>query len=107
MSRRIILSPDARAQLDAAARWYSRKEINLPRRFRAEVQSTLLGIARYPYAYVRIDAAVRRACMNRFRYYIYFRFNAERVLVTGIIHQRRADTVWKDRIDNFGGRSDD
>ena len=37
MSRRIILSPDARANLQSAARWYRREDMNLSRRFKAEV----------------------------------------------------------------------
>ena len=99
MSRRIILSPDARADLESAARWYRRKEINLSHRFRAEVRSTLLRIARNPYSFMRYDVAVRRACMDRFRYYIFFRFNADEVFVRAIIHQRRSDAIWKDHLD--------
>jgi plasmid stabilization system protein ParE len=101
MNRRIILSPGARADLNAAARWYRQKEINLSRRFKAEVWSTLLRIARYPYSFVRDDAAVRRACMTRFPYYIYFRFDPDQVNVEAISHQRRSDAVWKDRIEEF------
>ncbi len=41
MNRRIVLSPDAWADLDSAARWYDRIERNLSRRFRAEVDKTL------------------------------------------------------------------
>ena len=98
MSRRIILSPDARADLEDAARWYRRKESHLSQRFKAEVRSTLLRIARYPYSFVRETGAVRRACTNRFRYYIFFRFNATTVFVRAIIHQRRLEAIWKDRI---------
>jgi toxin ParE1/3/4 len=107
MNRRIILSPDARADLNAAARWYRHQEINLSRRFKAEVRSMLLRIARHPYAFVREDAAFRRARMTRFPYYIYFRFNADKVRVTAIIHQRRSDAIWKDRIEELPEISDD
>src|SRR5918992_5088074 len=99
MIRRIVLSPDARAEFDAAARWYRRQGINLSRRFIAEVRSTLLRIARHPYGFVQVDRAVRRASMNRFRYNIHFRLRADRVVVVAISHQRRADSVWKGRLD--------
>jgi hypothetical protein len=44
---------------------------------------------------------------NRFRYRIDFNFDANTVLVLAITHQRRQDTVWKDRIDEFKRRRDD
>ena len=107
MSRRIILSPDAWADLDAAARWYNRKETNLSRRFRAEVDKTLFRIARYPYASLRVRDLGRRVLTNRFPYRIDFTFDASSVLVFAITHQRREDTVWKDRIDQFAGEASD
>ena len=107
MSRRIILSPDARADLDAAARWYRRTDINLSHRFRSEVRSTILRTAQYPYASLRVDDRVRRVLTNRFRYRIDFDFNASNVRVLAITHQRRADTVWKDRIDRFAEETSD
>ena len=35
--------------------------------------------------------------MRRFRYYIYFTVTPYSVYVERITHQRRADTVWKER----------
>ena len=107
MSRRIILSPDARVDLDTAARWYHRQEANLSRRFKAEVDLTLLRVARHPYASLRVDDRVRRVLTNRFRYRIDFDFNASSVRVLAITHQSRADTVWKDRIDRFAEEASD
>ena len=89
MNRRIILSPDARADLAAAARWYYRKEVNLSRRFTAEVDTTLFRIARYPYASVRLNDRVRRLLTNRFPYRIDFALDTNTVRVLGITHQRR------------------
>lgn len=90
MSRRIILSPDARANLQSAARWYRREDMNLSRRFKAEVWATFFRIARHPCAFVRVHGAFRRAVVARFPYSIYFTFDAKRVFVSAIRHQRRA-----------------
>ena len=90
MNRRVILSPDARANWEDAARWYHRHEKNLSRRFSAEVQSMLLRIARHPYAFVRVRSG-RRATLSRFPYYIFFMFDGATVFVIGIRHQRRAN----------------
>ena len=99
MNRRIDLTSDAQADFISSARWYGRQETSLAVRFKTEVYATLLRIARYPSAYLRVDNITRRALMARFRYYIYFSFDASRILVRAIIHQRRADTVWLKRKD--------
>src|SRR5262245_49451218 len=99
MNRRIILSPDARADLISSARWYHSKQVDLPLRFASEVKEALLRIARFPHAFpcVRGERATRRAAMRRFRYYIDFIVTREEVFVERIIHQRRSDTVWQER----------
>lgn len=99
MNRRIILTAVAEAQLDSIARWYHLREANLSARFRAEVYEMLRRIAQFPSAYMRFRYSVRRALMDRFRYYIYFAFDAQRVVVLAIVHQRRADSMWLDRKD--------
>jgi plasmid stabilization system protein ParE len=100
MSRRIILSPDARVDLDTTARWYRRKETNLSRRFKAEVDITLFRVARHPYASLRVNDRVRRVLMNRFPYRVDFSLDDTGVTVLAITHQRRSDAIWKDRINN-------
>jgi plasmid stabilization system protein ParE len=99
MNRRIILSPDARADLTSIARWYRRKQLDLALRFGAEVREALFRIARFPHAFSCVDpiSNVRRLSMGRFRYYIYFTVTPDIVRVRGIIHQRRADAVWEKR----------
>lgn len=103
MNRRIILSPGARADLISSALWYHRIEAALAFRFRAEVQANLSRLARFPYASSGVGrTSERRASMHRFRYYIYFDVTTDSVLVRGIIHQRRADTVWEERHERSG-----
>jgi toxin ParE1/3/4 len=103
MNRHIIPSPDARADLESIARWYRRIDSNLSRQFRAEARKTLFRIAQFPYASLRVNDVVRRVLMARFPYRIDFTFNADILLVISITHQRRAETVWKDRINRFAG----
>ena len=99
MNRRIDLTPDAENDLISISHWYDRQEASLSVRFKAEIYATLLRIARYPFAYLRVDNTTHRALMARFRYYIYFKFDTRRVLVLAIIHQRRADIGWLNRKD--------
>ena len=96
MNRRIILSPDARADLRSIARWYRRHEITLSHRFEAELNAILYRVARFPYASLRVNEPFRRVLMDRFRYYIYLHVRTDSVLVRRIMHQRRADTAWEE-----------
>ncbi len=93
MNRRIILSPDARADIGSAARWYQREQASLSFRFRAEIRSTLQRIARYPYAYPRVDDEFRCAVMLPFPYYIFFTLDPDTVVVMAVVHQHRADRL--------------
>jgi len=89
MIRRLILSPDARAHLTSAVRWYQDKEANLAFRFRAEAKITLRRIAQNPYQFPVIHLEIRRALMTRFPYSVYFSLNQDNIFVIAVGHQRR------------------
>lgn len=91
MSYRIILSPDAHADLRSAIRWYKQEQIDLSLRFKARIQATLHGIVQRPLAFRLMEDGKRRALMRRFPYYIYFTFDGSTVVVTAIVHQRRGN----------------
>jgi plasmid stabilization system protein ParE len=95
--RRIILSPDAKADIRSTIRWYRRSDPNLALRFKLEMRATLRRIARFPYQFSFVEGTFRRANLKRFRYAIFFSVEKERVVVKAVVHQRRADSVWKDR----------
>ena len=88
----LILSPDAIGQIRSAVRWYVRKDINLPRRFSAELNETLDRIAENPKQYPLVDDLIRRAVMKRFPYSVYFTFSAGTVYVLRILHQRQLNS---------------
>lgn len=95
--RRIILSPDAKADIRSAVRWYKRTDPNLAFRFKSEIRGTLRRIARFPYQFPLVESTFRRANLKRFRYAILFSVGKERVVVKAVVHQHRADSTWKDR----------
>lgn len=97
MTRRIILSPDAEADIASAIAWYQRVELSLVSRFRAETRATLRRIAQFPYQFQLIEGKFRRARLKRFRYAILFSLEKEGVFVRAVIHERRDDGTWKDR----------
>jgi plasmid stabilization system protein ParE len=95
--RRIILSPDAKADLRSTIRWYKRTDPNLALRFKLEMRASLRRIARFPYQFPLIEGTFRRANLKRFRYAIFFFCRERARVVRAVIHERRADSIWKDR----------
>lgn len=89
MPYRVILSPDAKADLESAIRWYAHKQVELAFRFTAETVITLRRIGRNPYQFPRVTGRVRRALLNRFPYVISFTVNRKTVFVLTILHQHR------------------
>ena len=89
MIYRVILSPDAKAGIRSAVRWYFQHDINVSFRFRAELKTTLRRIARNPYEFALVADRLRRARMKRFPYWIYFTLAAGAVYVVAVSHQRQ------------------
>ena len=97
MKRRIILSPDAEADIASAIAWYQRIELSWGSRFKAETRTTLRRITRFPYQFPVIKGTFRRARLKRFRYAILFSLEKEGVFVRAVVHERQDDSVWKNR----------
>ena len=95
--KRIILSPDARADLNSAVAWYQRIELGWGSRFKADTRATLRRIAQFPYQFPVIGGTLRRARLKRFRYAILFTLEKEGVFVKAIAHERQDDSIWKSR----------
>src|SRR5690242_13151644 len=97
MNSRVILSPDARADIRSTIEWYYRIDPTLAFRFDRETLATLLRIGQFPYSFRIMNGAVRPAPLKRFPYAIYYSLRPYKVLVTAVLHERRSDTVWLDR----------
>ena len=97
MNYRIIFSPGANADIRSTVLWYARIDPNLAFRFMLETSTLLWRIARFPYQFPLIVGKFRRAGLKRFRYAIYYSVEKEEVVVKAVVHQRRADSVWRSR----------
>ena len=97
MSRRIILSPDAVRHIRSAVRWYEDKQAILSLRFIAEIRHTLRRITAHPYEFPLVSEVVRRALLFRFPYSIYFKFDANGVIIIAVLHQRQSASLWMNR----------
>lgn len=96
MTRPIIFRREARMEFDEASDWYER-QAELGAAFTAAVDQTLQLIALKPSGFPVIHADIRRAIVRRFPYGIFFRLEADRILVIAVFHFRRDPRQWMDR----------
>ena len=97
MKYRIVLTPDARADIGSAVHWYQGKDPDAAFRFLLETQATINRIKQYPKSFPFVRGALRRAVLDRFPFSIYFYLKNEIVSVIAVVHQRRRDITWLSR----------
>src|SRR5215218_363169 len=97
MNYRIVLSPDAKADVHSARQWYRRIDPNLAFQFSSEGRTAVDRIAQFPFQFPLVNGAVRRALLKRFPYAIYYHFDSDKASVIAVLHQRRSDAVWRQR----------
>jgi plasmid stabilization system protein ParE len=95
--------PGARADLQAARRWYDEQAPGLGQEFGLAVREVLARITVTPLAYPPwpgIDASmgVHRKIMQRFPYAIAYYLESDAVIVAAVAHTRRSPRYWLDRL---------
>ncbi len=98
MSRRLIVRPEAEAELAEAFDWYEDRVSGLGSDFLLCVDAVLNAVLRDPQHYPRTHRVVRRALTRRFPYEVFFVEDDERVVVLSIFHARRNPKRWQERI---------
>ncbi len=93
----VILGSEAEDDLLDAFRWYEQQRPGLGLVFRDEVDEAVGRIAREPLAYAVQYRDLRRALVHRFPYAIYYRVQADLIVVVAVVHGKRHARVWKRR----------
>jgi toxin ParE1/3/4 len=93
------LRPEAREDLDAAARWYEAQAKGLGRQFLAEVRLVFQRIRTNPDAYPLTYRGTRRALIRRFPYGVIFVPLAQQdcIVVLAVLHCGRNPRLWRQR----------
>jgi toxin ParE1/3/4 len=97
VTARLVLRPQAEAELLDTRDWYEEQRPGLGGAFATEVDMVLARIVQGPLAYPRVHGETRRARVRRFPYAIYFHARAEEIVVLGMIHGRRHPRRWQSR----------
>lgn len=94
---RIIVSREARADIEEAVAWFQEISPRLPARFAIELERIYASILTHPELYPAVYKRFRRALLRRFPYSLFYVIEPEVILIVGVVHQSRDDSTWKRR----------
>jgi plasmid stabilization system protein ParE len=94
----IVLRPEARADLDEASNWYEAQRPGLGDEFLQQVDAAFRRIEARPTQFPKVLGELRRALLRRFPYSAYFLTERRRIVVIGVLHQRRNPWAWQQRV---------
>ena len=80
-----------------ASTWYEEKRAELGIEFIAEVEHCIALISEHPTRYAVVYQEIRRIVINKFPYSIYFRVEAEQIIILAVFHSRRNPAIWQTR----------
>ena len=97
-SRRLIIRPEAEAEMTEAFDWYEDRSSGLGSEFLLCLDAVFNSILRTPQQFPQVHRIVRRALTRRFPYEVFFVEDGERVVVLSVFHAKRNPKRWQERI---------
>lgn len=97
MIRKLIIEPEAEADMGEAFAWYENQRRGLGHEFLLAIEASFAAIRRRPESFKSIRRDVRRAIMRRFPYGIFFVVEERTINVLAVLHAKRNPTVTKRR----------
>ena len=98
MTVRVAFRRAARAEFDAAALWYEDRQPGLGAQFVAEIDHVVELAANDPERFPCIHGEIRCVRARRFPYSVFFRPEANRIVVLAVFHARRDPVIWQKRV---------
>jgi toxin ParE1/3/4 len=100
LSRRLIVLPEAEAELAAAAEWYESKRVGLGLDFIATVDVALAEVLACPdrFPLWREDRPYRKCLLRRFPFAIFHAVSGDDIVVVAFAHAKRRPGYWLDRV---------
>ena len=98
MTHRLIVQPEAEADLDQAYHWYEAQCLGLGSEFLECVEDVYARIRRSPELHALVYKQVRQTLVRRFPYVVCYVFEDNVVDVIAVFHGHRDPTVWKERV---------
>jgi len=100
MNRRLIVRPEAEADITEAALWYDKREAGLGLELTLEIGAAIGRAVENPrlYLLLRKHPEVRRVLSRRFPYRIFFILRDDAIVIFAVIHAARHDRHWRKRL---------
>jgi plasmid stabilization system protein ParE len=98
MTRRLIIRPEAEAEMAEAFDWYEDRVAGLGAEFLLCLDAVFSAVVRNPQQFPHVHRVVRRALTRRFPYEVLFVVDSERVVVLSVFHAKRNPKRWQERI---------
>jgi plasmid stabilization system protein ParE len=97
MSLRVIVRPEARAEITEAHDWYEAQQAGLGEQFEEALSACYERICEHPDAFPHATQRLRRARVERFPYLVFYEVVGDSVVVQCVFHDRRNPDVWLKR----------
>ena len=97
MNYKLIVRPEAEAELEDAFLWYERQIAGLGNQFLLSVDAVINSIRRNPRQYPVVYKNIHRALTRRFPYQIFFTVKDMYVVIIAVFHGMRDPSVWQNR----------
>lgn len=97
MRHRLIIRPEAEADIETSFDWYENESGGLGTEFLSELRTSQTLIDRNPLAYPVVYRNIRRALFNRFPHALFYICKDDIIVVVACVHHKRDPKVWKSR----------
>jgi plasmid stabilization system protein ParE len=97
MTLRVVFRRAARAEFDTAALWYEERQAGLGTQFVSEIDRAVELASNHPERFPAKHGEIRCVQARRFPYSVFFRPEANRIVVLAVFHARRDPAVWQTR----------
>jgi len=98
MTLRVVFRRAARAEFDAAALWYEDRQAGLGAQFVSEIDRAVELASGHPDRFPLKHGEIRCVQARRFPYSVFFRQEADRIVVLAVFHARRDPAIWQTRV---------
>src|SRR5882724_471641 len=98
MKHILYLREEAEQDLIDARQWYDKRSPGLGAEFIDTVRLQMQKIVDFPESFSFCYPTVRRVTIARFPYVIYYHVLSDMIEVLAVVHARRSESVWLERI---------
>ncbi|HEV8434774.1 MAG TPA: type II toxin-antitoxin system RelE/ParE family toxin [Thermoanaerobaculia bacterium] len=97
MTTRVIIRPEASADIRSARRWYRSISLQLAEDFLEELRRSIDAALERPRTFPVVYRTFRRVLLHRFPYALFFDTEEERITVVAVLHGARDPGLIRNR----------